>query len=69
MKVRVKVHPSSSQEKIVQVDKASYEIWLKEKSIDGKANMKLLKLLKKYFKRDVELVSGKTSRKKIVELN
>ncbi len=68
MKISIKLHPNSSQEKIVKISKDEYEIWIKEKPIDGKANEELIKALKKYFKRNVKIVSGFNSRKKIVDI-
>lgn len=70
MKISIKLHPNSSQEKIIEIEKdKSYEIWIKEKPVDGKANEKLIKLLKKYFKKDVKITSGFRSREKIAEIN
>lgn len=69
MKVKIKLHPNSSQEKIIEIEKdKSYEVWIKEKPLDGKANEKLIKYLKKYFKKDVEMTSGFKSREKVVEI-
>ncbi len=68
MLINVKVKPNSTQEKIVEVDKNNYEVWLKEKPIDNKANMKLLKLLSKHFGKEVKIKTGLISRKKIVEI-
>ena len=47
MKIKVKLHPGSSQEKIEQLEENHYEVWLKEKPVDGKANKALEKFLKK----------------------
>lgn len=69
MKISIKLHPNSSQEKIVEIEKdKSYEVWIKEKPIDGKANEKLVKFLKKYFKKNIEIISGFNSRKKTVDM-
>lgn len=68
MKINVKLHPNSSQEKIEKVD-FGLEVWIKEKPIDGKANIKLEKILKKYFRKPVKIVSGLKSRNKVVELD
>jgi uncharacterized protein len=67
--IKIKLHPGSSQEKILEIEKdKEYEVWIKEKPIDGKANEELIKKLKKYFKKQVRVVSGFTSRKKVVEV-
>lgn len=68
VKIKVKLHPNSSQEKIEKINDDEYEMWIKEKPVDGKANIELIKTLKKHFKRDVVIVSGFNSRKKIVEI-
>lgn len=68
MKIRVKLHPNSSQEKIEKVSERFYNIWIKEKPINNKANEKLAKLLKKYFGKSVKIKSGITSRFKIIKL-
>jgi uncharacterized protein (TIGR00251 family) len=68
MKIKVRVHPNSSKEEIKQISRESYEIWLKEKAEDNKANTALIKLLKRHFKSDAKIKSGFTSRNKIVEI-
>ncbi len=69
MKIQIKLHPNSSQEKIREIEKdREYEVWIKEKPIEGEANKELAKVLKKYFKKQIRIVSGFTSRKKVVEI-
>ena len=69
MKISIKLHPNSSQEKIKEIEKGKkYEVWLKEKPIGGKANFYLEKILKKHFKKNIKIVSGFSSRKKIVDI-
>jgi len=68
MIIKIKLHPNSSQEKIEKISDENYEVWIKEKPIDGKANFYLEKFLKKYFGKPVKLKSGFTSRNKIIEI-
>ena len=68
MKIKVKVHANSSQEKINKINDKSYEVWIREKPIEGKANAHLTKMLKKYFNKEVGIVSGLGSKNKIVEI-
>jgi len=69
MKIQVKVHANSSQEKIEIKGRTVFEVWLKEKPTDGKANQKLLLLMKKHFNdRDVKMISGFNGRKKLLEV-
>ncbi|MBI2043756.1 DUF167 domain-containing protein [Candidatus Pacearchaeota archaeon] len=68
MKIKVNVHTNSSQEKINKIDDHNVEVWLKEKAIDNKANIKLQKILKKYLNAEtVKIISGFTSKIKLVE--
>ena len=66
--LKIKLHPASSQEKIEKINEEEYEVWIGEKPIDGKANEELVKVLKKYFKKQVKIVHGLKSREKIVEI-
>jgi len=68
MKIKIKLHPSSSKEEIKKISDGNFEVWIKEKPIDNKANMELIKILKKYFGKSVKIKSGFTSRNKIVEI-
>jgi uncharacterized protein (TIGR00251 family) len=45
-----------------------YEVWIKEKPIDGKANEELIKVLKKYFGKSVKIVHGFKSKKKVIDI-
>ncbi|MBT4258259.1 DUF167 domain-containing protein [archaeon] len=65
--MKIKIHANSSQEKLKKIDENFYEIWLREKPLDGRANDSLLKLLKKEFGKSFKIKSGLTSRIKIVE--
>lgn len=68
MKIKIKLHPNSSQEKIQKIGNSNYEIWIKEKPLENKANIGLMKLLKRHFKKEVKIKSGLTSKNKIVEV-
>jgi len=68
MKIKIKLHSNSSQEKISKISDGNYEVWLKEKAVDNRANLKLVKVLKKYFGKEVKIKSGFTSRMKVVEV-
>ena len=68
MKVNVKLHPNSSKEQIKKISEKELEIWIKEKPIDNMANIKLIKTLKRYFNKDIKIVSGFTSKNKVIEI-
>jgi hypothetical protein len=68
MKIKLKVRPNSSKDEIKKISEEDYEVWLKEKAENNKANVELVKLLQRFFKRKVKTKSGFNSRNKIVEL-
>jgi len=68
MKIKIKVKPNSKEQSI-EKQEDYYSVKLKKPAQDGKANIELMKLLKKHFKKDVKIKSGLNSRNKVVELN
>jgi uncharacterized protein YggU (UPF0235/DUF167 family) len=68
MKINLKVHSNSSQEKVKKLEDKNYEIWIKEKPIDGKANVFVEKFLKKELGFKCKIVSGFSSKLKVVEI-
>ena len=69
MIIKVKAKPNSGKQEVVEDKKSeSYIVYLKSQPEDGKANIELLKLLKKHFHKPVRIKSGLTSRNKIVEI-
>ncbi len=68
MKIHVKVKPNSGKQKVEKKD-SEYIVYLKSKPIDNKANIELLKVLEEYFGKRVEITSGLTGKKKIVEIS
>ncbi|MCD6227720.1 DUF167 domain-containing protein [Candidatus Micrarchaeota archaeon] len=67
MKLWVKVFPKSREDKVIVKDNI-IEVRVKEPADKNKANIAVVKLLKKHFGADVRLVSGATSRRKLVEV-
>jgi len=67
MKLKLKVHSNSSQEKIIKINEKFYEIWIKEKPIEGRANLRIEKFLKRELGFRGKIVSGFTSKIKFVE--
>ena len=70
MKLSVKVKPRAKEDR-VEVNKDEIRIFVKEPPEKGKANKAVIKLLAKHFKvpqASIKIISGKTSRNKIVIL-
>ncbi|MDP3792728.1 MAG: DUF167 domain-containing protein [bacterium] len=69
MKISVKAKPNSSEEKVEKLDDSSFVVSVKEPPVSGLANKAILKVLREYFHTsNVRIVSGHTSRNKIVEV-
>ena len=67
MKIKVKVKPSSGEQNVEEKE-SFYLVKLKSAPENNKANLELIKLLKKYFKKEIKIKSGFSSRNKIIEI-
>ena len=71
MRIYVKVSPRSSKNEIIKISEGEYKVKLTAPPVGGAANEMLVKILSKYFdvsKSQVQIVSGKTARTKIVDI-
>jgi uncharacterized protein (TIGR00251 family) len=68
MRIIVDVKAESREEGVEKIDDCHYLVRIKEPRKKGKANVAVLKLLKKYLGKQVSLVSGATSTTKIIEV-
>jgi len=71
MKIFIKAKPSAREEKIEKVDDQNYIVSVKEPPIKGKANEAIRNALAVYFKigsSNIKIVSGYSSRNKIIEI-
>ena len=68
--IKVSVKTNKKKEEIkYNKEKNIYEVFLKSKPVNGKANQELIKLLKKHFKaKKVEILSGLTSHIKLIKI-
>lgn len=66
MRLKIKVIPNSRKDEIVEGDPLVVRVT--DQPEKNKANKKVLKLLSRYFDTRVSLVSGSTSREKIIEV-
>jgi uncharacterized protein (TIGR00251 family) len=70
-RISVKVLPRSSQNKVV-AEKEIFKVKLTAPPVGGAANEALIKVLAEYFdvkKSQIKIISGNTSRMKIVEIS
>ena len=68
MRINIKVKASSGRQEVERISDNDYLVSLKSPAREGKANSELLKVLRRYFGSGVRIVSGKTSRRKVVEV-
>ncbi|MEK6923242.1 MAG: DUF167 domain-containing protein [Nanoarchaeota archaeon] len=65
----IKVKPNSQETKIIRQTDSEIIIALAAPATDGKANLELIKFLKKTFKKDIIILRGKTSRTKLIKIS
>jgi uncharacterized protein (TIGR00251 family) len=71
MYIKVKVFPESKTNEIIKKSEDSFEIKVKQKPVDGKANSQVIELLSLYLKipqNKIFLVKGHKERNKIFEI-
>lgn len=68
LKIAVDVKTGSNFESIEKIGENHYLVFVKEQPKKGKANKAVIKALKDYFDKQVFLVTGHTSSRKIFEV-
>jgi len=71
MKIVVKVKAGRKKQGIEKIDENNYVVSVSEPPVEGKANRAVVKLLAEYFKTSssqIAIISGQTSKQKIVEI-
>lgn len=71
MKITVHVKPNARVEEIRQTSNAEFSVSVKEPPVGGKSNEAVERVLAVYFdiaRSRIRIVSGKTSKNKIVEI-
>lgn len=71
MRIFVKVKSAAKEEKVEKIDEVNFYVQVKEPPVEGRANMAVVKALADYFsvaQSGVRIVSGFTSRLKIIEI-
>ena len=71
MRIYAKVIPRSSRNEIIKISEGEYRVKITAPPVDGEANLMLVKNLADYFdvaKNQVEIIGGKSSKTKIIEI-
>lgn len=69
MRITVEVKAGSKKNEVIRGEGDRFVVRVRAQRKKGKANVAVLKLLKKHFGRQARLVSGVTSTTKIVEID
>jgi len=62
------VKTNARENRVEKLDEDEYLVLIKEAPKRGRANVVLLKLLSKHFRGQARILSGFTSRKKVIEI-
>ncbi|MCL5008600.1 MAG: DUF167 domain-containing protein [Candidatus Marsarchaeota archaeon] len=71
MIIKIRVIPNSKTESVELTGQGSYKLKIREKPIEGNANMAVVKILASYFKvkkANVSIIHGAKAREKTVEI-
>ena len=71
MKITVKAKPAAREDKIEEQEGGLFVVSVKEPPVKGRANLAIIKLLANYFSvstSNVRIISGQTSRNKVIEV-
>jgi len=71
MKIFVKAKPGFKEDKVEKIDETHYAVSVKEPPIQGRANRAIINVLAEFFKISpsrVRIISGYTTRQKIIEI-
>ncbi len=72
MRISVKAKPSARENKVEKIDDVSFIVSVKEPPVQGRANKAIIEELSEYFGVNISMISilsGHTSRNKIIEIN
>ncbi len=68
MILKIKVKPNSGKQEIKRISENEFAVSLKSKTEDNKANIELIKLMKKRLGKNIKIIKGLKNRNKIVEV-
>lgn len=71
MKIFIKAKPGAKIEEVLKIDESHYMVSVKEPPVQGRANRAIVESLARHFQKNpdkVKIISGFTSRQKIIEI-
>lgn len=71
MRITVHAKPAAREAFVKKLDETSYEVAVKELPVQGRANAAIISAIAEHFhipRGEVKILSGRTSRRKVVEI-
>jgi uncharacterized protein (TIGR00251 family) len=68
LRISVRVKTNARESRVEQIGDDEYVVMVKEPPRRGKANAALIKLLSRHFEGQARIISGVSSRNKIIEI-
>lgn len=71
MRIKIKTQPGAKKAEVVEVAPGELRVRVNAKPVDGAANIRLIEILAEHFKVPfgaIRIISGATSREKVVEI-
>ena len=66
--INVTIAPNSKKQELIVIDSSNFKLKVKSPAENNRANLEVTKFFKKYFKKEVEIIKGKASRKKVIKI-
>lgn len=71
MKISVHTNPGAKKSEVIEVSQGVYKVKVNAKPVDGAANIRLIEILAEHFQVPfgaIRIISGATSREKVIEI-
>jgi len=68
MRINIKVKPNSGRQELIKLSSDAYLANIKSPPEKNKANIELIKLIKKEFGKQAKIIKGLSSKNKVVEI-
>ena len=71
MKITIRAKPGAKANRIEDLGSGVFVVSVTERPVEGKSNLAIIELLSEYFdvpKSNVKIISGHTSKQKIIEI-
>ncbi len=70
--LKIKAKPNSKEEKVEKTEDGSYKVWVKSPPVKGLANKDIIKVIADHLKvnkNQVNIISGRSSKNKVLKID